>query len=200
MWRVLATKGCGSALVEAMLTLAGIPYSREEHHYGKPEGLAAIKQYNPLGQVPTVVLPDGAVMTESAAIALHVSELAPEAGLVPPPGDPLRRDALRWLVFLVAAVYPTFTYGDDPKAWGCGDELRESTDRRREAHWRQLEGIARAPWFLGDRWSVLDVYVSLMSRWRPKRAWFAAECPRLHAIAEAIDRDPRLAAVWAANF
>ncbi len=191
MWRVLATKGCGSALVEAILTIAEIPYSREEHHYGKPEGLAAIQRYNPLGQVPTVVLPDGSVMTESAAIALYVSELAPAAGLLPPAADPLRREALRWLVFFVAAIYPTFTYGDDPKLWGCGDELRASTDRRREAHWRQLEGVARGPWFLGERWSVLDVYISIMSRWRPKRAWFAAECPRLHAIAEAIDRDPR---------
>src|SRR5262252_5996469 len=103
-WRVLATKGCGSAIVEATLAIAGIPYDREEHDYGKPEGRAAIAAFNPLGQVPTVVLPDGAVMTESAAIALYVADRTP--GLLPPAGDPTRPAALRWLVFLVAAIYP----------------------------------------------------------------------------------------------
>jgi GST-like protein len=197
-WRVLATKGCGSAIVEATLAIAGIPYDREEHDYLTPEGRAAIAAFNPLGQVPTVVLPDGAVMTESAAIALYVADRAP--GLLPPAGNPARPAALRWLVFLVAAIYPTFTYGDDPKVFGCGDELRRSTDKRREQLWRQVEAVAQQPWFLGDQQSVLDVYISIMTRWRPRRAWFAETCPRLTAIATALDRDPRLAAVWAANF
>ncbi len=35
---------------------------------------------NPLGQVPTLVLPDGRVMTESAAIILHLADQAPQAG------------------------------------------------------------------------------------------------------------------------
>ncbi len=55
-------------------------------------------------------------------------------------------------------------------------------------------------WFLGERFSALDVYVGIMTHWRPGRAWFAEHCPRLHAIAEAVDRLPALAPVWAANF
>jgi GST-like protein len=200
MWRVLATKACGSALVEAALALAGIPYLREERDYSTPDGRAAIRALNPLGQVPTVVLPDGAVTSESAAIIMYIDELAPGAGLLPPPGDPLRREALRWLVFMVAAIYPTFTYGDDPSAWGCGDELRRSTHEHRAKLWRQLEGVAGQPWFLGERRSVLDVYIAVMTHWRPARAWFAETCPRLHAIATAVDRDPRLVDVWRVNF
>ena len=83
---------------------------------------------NPLGQVPTLVMPDGTVMTESAAIVLHLADIAPNAGLVPPPDHPQRPAFLRWLVFLVSAVYSTFTYGDDPKRWLGGDE-----DGRKEA-------------------------------------------------------------------
>jgi GST-like protein len=39
-----------------------------------------------------------------------------------------------------------------------------------------------------------------MTRWRPRRDWFAEQCPKLHAIALACDADPRLAPVWARNF
>jgi len=202
-WRVIGCRGCGSVLVEAALVLAGIAYDREEVDYTQPgparDRLLAV---NPLGQVPTVILPDGAVMTETAAIALHLDELVPAAGLFPPPGDPLRRDALRWLVFLIAAVYPTFIYGDEPEKWvgDAGPALRDATHAHRQKLWRQVEAAAGAPWFLGARFSMLDVYVATMTRWRPGRAWFAEHCPKLTAIATALDGDPRLAALWAANF
>jgi len=202
-WRVIGNVGCGSVIAEAALVLAEIPYDREEVDYTKPgPARDRLLAYNPLGQVPTLILPDGAVMTETCAIVLHVDELVPAAGLLPAPGDPLRRDALRWLVFLVAAVYPTFTYGDDPAKWvgEAGPALRDATNAHRAQLWRQVEAAARAPWFLGARFSILDVYLAAMTRWRPRRAWFAEHCPRIAAIATAADADPRLAALWAANF
>jgi GST-like protein len=202
-WRVIGCRGCGSVIVEALLVLAGIAYDREEVDYTVAgparDRLLAV---NPLGQVPTVILPSGAVLTESAAIALHLDELVPAAGLLPAPGDPQRAEALRWLVFLVAAVYPTFSYGDEPAKWvgDAGPRLRDATLAHRKALWQQLEAAARGPWFLGPRRSLLDVYVAAMTRWRPGRAWFAEACPRLTAIATALDGEPRLRALWAANF
>jgi GST-like protein len=198
----MGTRGCGSAIVEAALVIAKIPYEREEVNYGTSEGHEKLAEVNPLAQVPTVVLPDGTIMTESAAIILYVDGLVPELGLVPAVRDPLRRELLRWLMFLVAAVYPTFTYGDDPKKWvgDAGDSLRTSTDEHRKSLWRLVEGAVRGPWFLGNTPSALDIYVAVMTRWRPSRAWFAENCPRLHAIAKAVDGDERLAAVWATNF
>jgi GST-like protein len=159
---------------------------------------------NPLGQVPTVVMPNGSVMTESAAIVLHLGDVAPGAGLVPPPVHPARAEFLRWLAFLVAAVYPTFTYGDVPKRWVDGDEeagrkLRAGTDAHRERLWRHVERYVGAPWFLGETWSALDLYLWPMTFWRPGRDWFAAECSRLHAIGSAMDRDPACVAVAARN-
>jgi GST-like protein len=202
-WRVIGTRGCGSVLVEAALTLAKVPYTREEIDYSTPgPGRDRLLALNPLGQVPTLVAPDGAVMTESAAVVLHLDELAPEAGLLPRPGDSARRDALRWLVFLVAAVYPTFTYGDEPEKWvgDAGPRLRESTHAHRNKLWLQLESAAKAPWFLGETRSMLDVYVSVMTRWRPNRPWFAKQAPKLTAIAHAVDDDARLTKLFASNF
>jgi GST-like protein len=202
-WRVIGCRGCGSVIAEAALVLCGIAYERDEVDYGEAgPARDRLLAHNPLGQVPTVILPDGAVLTETAAIALHLDEQVPSAGLFPAPGDPLRREALRWLMFLVAAVYPTFTYGDEPEKWvgDAGPALRAATHAHRQRLWHQLEGAARGPWFLGARFSMLDVYVTAMTRWRPGRAWFADSCPRLSAIATALDDDPRLRALWAANF
>ncbi len=202
-WRVIGCRGCGSAIVEAALVLAGVPYDREEVDYTqKGPARDRLLALNPLGQVPTVVLPDGAVMTESAAIILYLDETYPAAGLLPTVGTPVRRDALRWLVFLVSSIYPTFTYGDEPEKWigDAGPMLREATHAHRRALWKQLEGVAHGPWFLGETRSALDLYIGVMTHWRPRREWFAAECPKLFAIAKVIDADPRLAKLLAANF
>lgn len=63
-------------------------------------------------------------------------------------------------------------------------QLRESTDRHRQALWLQLEEAAGAPWFLGSRMSAIDLYVAVMTHWRPGRKWFAPHTPRLLSIAE----------------
>ncbi len=96
---------------------------------------------NPLAQVPALVLPDKRVMTESLAILHYVDDRAPGAKLIPPKGDPSREAFYRWAVFIVAALYPTFAYGDDPKKWvpdeeGAAERLRVRQSRHRESLWR----------------------------------------------------------------
>ena len=205
-YRLLGCRGCGNVVVEAALRVAGLPYRYEEVDYDQPgparDRLVAL---NPLGQVPTLIMPDGSIMTESAAIVLLLDDMAPEAGLVPPPGTAERAPFLRWLIFLVAAIYPTFTYGDDPKKWLPDLEeatmLKTATDRHRESLWRQVEAaIAPAPWFLGARFSALDLYVGAMVHWRPRQTWFAKECPKLAGIAAEAERLPALAPLFRQHF
>jgi GST-like protein len=63
-----------------------------------------------------------------------------------------------------------------------------------------VEQGAIGPWFLGESFSALDIYVAVMTRWRPRRAWFSENCVRLHAIAAKADVEPRLGAVLLRNF
>jgi len=203
---LLGCLGCGSAIVEALLSLAKIRYTYEEVDYGEGSPTRPrLLQVNPLGQVPTLVLPDGSIMTESTAIAWHVNDLKPEAGLVPPADHPLRTTYLRWQVFLVAAVYPTFTYGDDTSRWVDGDEtagklLRASTDEHRKRTMKWLEDAAQGPWFLGETFSALDVYFAMMTYWRPGKKWYEKNCPKLAAIARKAEALPALAEVVKRNF
>ncbi len=204
-YTVFSVPGWGSTLAEAMLALCSAPVRIEDVTGFDRPGAARdrLLRVNSLGQVPTLVLPDGTVMTESAAITLLLSERHPQAGLAPAPGTPLRPMFLRRLVWIAANVYPTFTYGDYPERWVSGDaqSLQGSTDAYRERLWRQFESdVSEGDWALGSRFSALDVYVAVMTHWRPRRAWFAAHCPRLHAIAIRADAHALLKAVMQRNF
>jgi GST-like protein len=203
--RLLACKGCGSVVVESAFALAGIPLEVEEVDYseGSPTR-SRLLAVNSLGQVPALVLPDGSVLTESLAILHYVNDLEPSVDLIPPPGDATRKAFYRWSVFLVAALYPTWTYGDDPRKWVADEAgakmLRESTDAHRKALWKWVEDEARAPWFLGTRRSALDLYLAAMTRWRPGILWFAKNAPKVSAIAKRTAELPELAPIIARNF
>jgi GST-like protein len=202
---LLGCQGCGNAIVECAFALAGIDIDYEEVDYSADSPTRPrLLEVNPLGQVPTLVLPDGTVMTESLAMIHYVDDVAPKAGLIPARGDPLRPVFYRWAVHLVAAVYPTFTYGDDPKKWVADEtgskQLRASTDAHRQEMWRGLESIAGSPWFLGDKRSAIDLYIASMTRWRPGRKWFDANTPKIVAIAQRASALEELAPVMKKNF
>ena len=204
--------GWGSAIVEAQLDVYGLPYRYEA--VGDLFDSAAARErllpLNPVAQVPTLVLGNdhgGRVMTESAAITLHLADLGGRDDLVPGAQAPERAAFLRWLVFLVANVYPTFTYADDPsrfvKAAEAQPGFRDEVNAYAKRLWQAVEVEAAAaggPWFLGARFSALDVFLAVMTRWRPGRDWFAANTPRLHQTAEAARALPALAPMMARNF
>jgi GST-like protein len=149
-------------------------------------------------------MPDGAVMTESAAITLHLADLTGRRDLVPAPNDLYRQQFLRWLVFLATNSYPTFTYADDPARFVTGTTaqktFRQSVDNYAKHLWQIVELEAGAPWFLGEAFSAIDIYIAVMRRWRPRRPWFAHRCPKLVAIALATDSKSELAPLWVRNF
>ena len=204
-YTLIHSVSAGSTITLLMLELAGLTYELETIPYLEPgpqrDRLLAL---NPLGQVPTLILPDGQVMTESAAITLHIADRVPEARLTPAADAPERPAFLRWLVFIVAAIYPTFTYGDEPAKWTlegpAAAELQKRSNEHRQAMWRYVEGHIVGPWFLGPQMTALDIYLAAMTRWRPRTAWFAENCPKIHAIARAMDAHPVLGKTIARNF
>ncbi len=206
MYQLYGRKGWGSALTELQLGWYGLPYRFDEvgDLFASEEARQELAKINPVAQLPTLVLSDGAVMTESAAITLHLADVTGSSELVPPPGDPARPAFLRWLVFIVANIYPTFTYADDPARFVTGEDARKAFRQSVDAYairlWRMMEDAAVGAWFLGERFSAIDIYLAVMTNWRPRRVWFAGHAPHLSACALAAEAQPKLVEVWAKNF
>jgi GST-like protein len=200
--------GWGSAIVEAQLAFYGLAHRlvTAGDVYDDAGARAALGVINPLIQIPALVLADGQVMTESAAMTLYLADLARSDALVPGPGAAERAAFLRWLIFLVAAVYPTFTFGDVPERFVPKAEAvayKARVDAVRMADYRVMEAEAAArggPWFLGARMTAIDVYLMVMVHWRPRQAWFDAEAPHLAALAARAAALPAFAGVMQRNF
>ena len=79
--------------VAVSMNLLGMPFEHRNWSVGRD--FEKIRQYNPLGRVPTLVLPDGEALIDSAAILDYLDdEAGPQRALVPSTGKD-RRDALR---------------------------------------------------------------------------------------------------------
>ena len=184
-YKLWGRAGWGSTLVEAQLAWYGLPFTFEPvgDLFKTPDARAKLEKVNPLAQVPTLVMPDGSVMSESAAITLLLADITGKDLLVPPAGAPERAAFLRWLVFIVANIYPTFTYADDPARFvsvnAARDPFRAATDAYAQRLWRQVETASRQPVVPGRALlGARHLRLGVMTRWRPKRGWFESETPQ----------------------
>ena len=105
--------------MEAALRIAGAPYRVVDAASWQPgPGLDELRTVNPLAQVPTLVLPEGTVMSESAAILAVLGLRYPDSGLLP--ADPaVRARSLRGLVYIAANCYACIGVIDVPGAGGA---------------------------------------------------------------------------------
>lgn len=204
--KLYGERGWGSALIEAQLEWYGLDYEFEAvgDLFKSARARDKLADTNPIAQVPTLVMEDGSIMTESAAITLLLAEQQNDDSLVPSPGSDERATFLRWLIFIVANVYPTYTYADDPARFVFAIDAQK--DYENTVHdWGKkmysvLEDYAGQPWFLGDRFSAIDIYLCLMTKWEPGRKWFEEHAPKLHSIATAAEQVEKLKKTWTRNF
>ncbi|NJC33919.1 GST-like protein [Sphingomonas jejuensis] len=205
-WTLYGVPGWGSTIAAGALAWVGEPVEFVDVKGFDHPGPARerLDKVNPLARVPTLVAPDGTIFTESAAIILSLGDRHPASGLVPAADDPRRAAFLNRLMWLVSVVYPTFTYRDYPERWAplAAGQLRDRVDAFRQSLWRGFDAdLAAGDWVLpGDAPTALDLYVGVMTHWRPGRDWFARETPALLAIAERTQALPALAPIFAKNF
>lgn len=204
---VYGAAGSGSVPVEATLTLMGRPY----HVIEAPtwEGDAQrdkVAGANPMRQIPALVTPEGETITESAAILIWLTERFPEAGLAPAPGDPRRGQFLRWMSFIPASIYSMYWVRDEPGRLVGDDaeaqaQITARTAERISHCWSMMEAqLNPGRFLLGDDLTVLDLYVAVVSRWRPLRPRFHAVAPRMGKVVRRVDALPELRDFWARRF
>ena len=88
--------------VAISMKLLGLPFEHANWSVGKD--FDRIREYNPLGRVPTLVLDDGEALMESSAILDYLDELVgPDRALLPHTGKQ-RRDALKLMAIATGAA------------------------------------------------------------------------------------------------
>jgi GST-like protein len=198
--------GSGSAMPEMALAEIGGAFERREVPLeGDHQRRAEYRALNPMGRLPTLVLPDGTVLTESLAILVTLADRHPEAALLPPPGETARAVALRWMALLAGEFYPQVTRWDYPARFGYAVDQVEAARENALAMGRDVlrvieehAGLGQGgPFLLGARFSVADIALAVMSRWMGGRDWVPAHLPRIQALAEAVAARPAIAPVWA---
>ena len=203
--KLYARPGWGSAIIEYQLACYGVRYERVsvDDLFQSAEGRATVGAINPVAQIPTLVLGGGTVLTESAAITLWLADRTGSDALVPGPTSAERAIFLRWLVFLVANIYPCFTFADDPsrfvEAEAAQKPFRAAVNAHAERLWNHVEAASGAPWFLGSRMSAIDAYLAVMTRWRPGLPWFQQNTPKILAAGQRFAALPGVDAAVAAN-
>ena len=205
-YRLYGNRQTGSCSIACVLAEIGADYDtvtvslRTEDHRQ-----ADYRAINPSGKVPALALPDGTVVTESAAILITLADRHPEAELLPPPGSSARAIALRWLVYLVAEVYSMIEVNDFPQRFVDGEDpavaLRTRARSMLRERWLPVEAaIAGTPWLLPSGPTITDFHIATMSRWSLGKAWRIETLPKVEAVTAAVAAHPRAGPVWHAHF
>lgn len=199
--------GSGSAAVECALTRAGLDFEQRQAASWDPQSdREALARVNPLQQIPTLVLPDGTVLSESAAILIHLGLTHPAAGLLPTAPSP-RAQAMRGLVYIAANCYAAISISDYPERWlrdadpGSCERLRAGTRDRLHAHWclfADTFGALLPPADAGPQPppDALALLATVVSRWSGTRPCLAKERPAFLAQLQRIERQASVAAIF----
>jgi GST-like protein len=203
---LFGAEGSGSIAVEAAMTLLRIPYALVDGTTWVDESARQrVAPYNPLRQVPTLVLPDGEVMTETAAILVDLADRDPAAALAPAVTDPRRRQFLRWMVYVSSEIYALYWIKPDVTRIGAPVEHRQEVidalHERIAFCWHSMDAQLRpGRYLLGDELTVLDLYVAVVSRFGPRRTRFYEAAPKMAPVVRRVDAEERLSDFWPARF
>ncbi|HSI59188.1 MAG TPA: glutathione S-transferase [Ideonella sp.] len=207
MYTLFGSAGSGSAAIEVALGVADIPYRIVNAATWEPESaLAELKQANPLGQIPTLVLPEGGVLSESAAILIHLGLSHPACGLLPT--EPAARaQCIRGLVYIAANCYAAIGVIDYPERWcaqpgdAVSDNVRLGARARLHLYWDTFaDQFPARPWLSGAEPGALDYFAAVVSKWSGSRAHLAQARPAFSELLQRIEALPAVAPVFARHW
>ncbi|HMB56419.1 MAG TPA: glutathione S-transferase family protein [Arenimonas sp.] len=191
-----------SLVVHWLLIELGVPHELAKLDFDRNEQKSPeYLKINPAGVVPTLVV-DGQVITESAAIVLHLADSYPAAALAPAIATPARASYYQWMFFMANTLQPAYRawfYPTEPAGEANIDVAKEQARQRIEAAWaRVAQHIeANGPYILGEKISAVDFMMTMLMRWsrnmpRPAHSW-----PALQAHAQRMKARPSFKEVYA---
>jgi GST-like protein len=207
MYTLYGAKGSGSAAIEVALERCGLEYQLVRAAAWEPDSnLAALKGVNPLQQIPTLVLPDGTVMSESAAILIYLGQTHPVTGLLPKNNSDLAR-VLRGLVFIPANCYAAVSVSDYPERWTTDENdtakkhVRAGARAQLHRFWEIFaDTFTASPYLSGVEPAALDYLAAVVSKWSGTRAHLKIHRPTFLETLQRIELHPQVAPVFSRHW
>ncbi len=153
----------------------------------------------PLGRVPSLVDDEGPIF-ESTALCLHVGELYPDSGLLPPEGSHERALVQQWAIFAMTELEPPAL--DSMRHREKHPELSEKAAARAAKAVSALEHALSGspPRLVGGRLTVADIVAGDVLRMAVKRFEIVPSTPLLDEyISSLVERPARERAVARLN-
>ena len=205
MYKLYARPGAGSAAVEALLAECGAVFEVIDVLRGSDGSvLQSYKQINPRAEVPSLLLPDNSIMTESAAMMIYLADLYPAAGFAPSATSPLRARYLRWMLYFASGVYmadlrmyyPARHSTDATHATGI--KVKAIADMERDFD-IFAEALGQGPFILGQSMTAVDIYAAMLISWAPDVAQLFARHRNIKRLYDLVAARPLIAKIWTRN-
>ncbi|PVE23705.1 glutathione S-transferase [Microvirga sp. KLBC 81] len=145
---------------------------------------------NPNGRIP-VLVDDDLVLFETVAIALHLADRFPQAGLAPAVGTNGRAEFYKWMVHLTNTpqaefrvwFYPHESVSEEAAA----PAVKQAAGERLNGMFDVISAqLGDRTWLLGDRFSAADLFLFMLIRWSRNMPRPARTLPNLKALAERV--------------
>ena len=203
---LFGSPGSGSAAIEMALRAAAVEYELVRASSWEPRSeRKRLLGVNPLGQIPTLILLDGTVLTESAAILISLGLQYPRAGLLPE-AEGARALAIRGLVFIAANCYAAVSVSDYPARWTTSkssqarEQVRQAARAQLHRSWEIFaDTFAGAHVLSVERPGALAFLAVVVSQWSGSRAHLRESRPTFFEALGRLEHHPRVAAVLRAQ-
>jgi glutathione S-transferase len=183
--------GSSSLLPHIVLHEAELPFDRHQDRraYEGHFRWWRLQRREPVGYVPALVLDDGTLLTEEAAIVQYIADLVPGESLAPPNGTIERVKLQAWLNFFASEMHKG---GFSPLFYkGIPEEGRDVFRSRLRDRFSHLDRhLASNEYLMGSRYSVADVHVFVVSNWASCVNFDLSPHPFVLAIRERLHTRP----------
>lgn len=151
----------------------------------------------PKGQVPALLLDNGALLTEGAVIVQYLADQAPDSGLIPAAGSFERYRVQEWLNFIGSEVHKNYVPLFRPDT---PEEYKPIARANVAAKLAVLDAaLADKPFLTGDTFTVADAYAYTVSRWTGYAGVDVSGLANLKAFAARVAERPAVRAALAAE-
>jgi glutathione S-transferase len=207
MYQLYYFPGNANLAPHMLLEEIGAPYElvlvdREKGGLTDP----AYLKLNPSGRIPTLI--DGElVLSETAAICLHLCDRHPDAHMAPAVGNNARSTFYKWLFYLTNTIQAEMIVYFYPHRWNADEAgaaaVKACAEQRLNGMFdlveAELASHADQPYLLGADYTAVDPYLFMLARWSRGMQRPARTLPHLGKFLALLAARPAIQRTFAAE-